>query len=1075
MGGERHSSKGVGGFLQLFDWNSKSRKKLFSNKSDFPDQSKRGKRSDRNLPVTRYDHEDEDESRAGSSVKGSSEYSCASSVVDDDGYGGVRGPSVVARLMGLDSMPASNCSEPSSTPFFRAQSLRGSLYQRENIEIERDSQMYFSGDLTTVGQSRSTFDSKPRKMTGRPIEKFQSEVLPPRSAKSIPITQHKLLSPIKSSGMFYTGDAAHIMEAAAKIIESGSQAILKSKMPLIGSSSLPLKVRDLKEKARATQEKPEAGSSFASFRMREKERIDAVQEKESSGYSSTSFRIRDRVDSLPEKTSNGCSSVAIRMKDKERAEAIQEKTGAGYASSSFRIRNKERVDAPDERLEIRCNSGSFRAGDKERPVAPPSSSRPASASEKPVESNAARYLRGQSMNKSLNWSGDTMPFGATSDAEVSYNSNKGKSVSLAIQAKVNVQKREGSRLNSSRSLAVQKEQTEVKGNASTLKNMHKRSSMQNASGVLRQNNQRQNSTTEKDMPSKLSISNSRGKKSITVDSSSTKEKTSSKLGGSSKTRKINVEAKNNESDLLNSVKNVPRKKRNIDSGRQFEGNHIADSGLNKSQKSEANMDRNAWIEDSRKKGMDVVSFTFTSPMSRPASGFNSPSQMAQRTDGLFPNNWGKKLLLDSQCNISSAHGVNVVGSDALSHLLEQKLRELTSGIGLSSHDKMKSGSAANFETNILSQDAGSATSRLNEHAYLYTNRIGNRFDAGFQIDPLLGLSSHDKMKSGSAANFETNILSQDAGSATSRLNEHAYLYTNRIGNRFDAGFQIDPLLSRNEQKPQGADEMDACSSNHAEAKNLHDCHLPSPVSILEGSFSTESCNSSRTADSGTEDSKPCSSVQACEVIGVGSTKKFNLMEADLDLSDSASSISPGIFTGKTGTTVIAANTSQPVHKWELNYVKHILSNLNVHFDNFSVGLTPVMLNPQLFDQLENSRGWSASNSHSSKLERKLYFDCVGESLELRCRRYVGGGCEAWSKGISVVKMKERLVEEVYKEISGLRGLADCMVDELVDKDMSSQHGKWLKFEAEESSLGVEIEGQIFGSLVDELVADILLR
>ncbi|CAM8989757.1 unnamed protein product [Rhodiola kirilowii] len=1018
MGGERHSSKGVGGFLQLFDWNSKSRKKLFSNKSDFPDQSKRGKRSDRNLPVTRYDHEDEDESRAGSSVKGSSEYSCTSSVVDDDGYGGVRGPSVVARLMGLDSMPASNCSEPSSTPFFRAQSLRGSLYQRENIEIERDSQMYFSGDLTTVGQSRSTFDSKPRKMPGRPIEKFQSEVLPPRSAKSIPITQHKLLSPIKSSGMFYTGDAAHIMEAAAKIIESGSQAILKSKMPLIGSSSLPLKVRDLKEKARATQEKPEAGSSFASFRMREKERIDAVQEKESSGYSSTSFRIRDRVDSLPEKTSNGCSSVAFRMKDKERAEAIQEKTGAGYASSSFRIRNKERVDAPDERLEIRCNSGSFRAGDKERPVAPPSSSRPASASEKPVESNAARYLRGQSMNKSLNWSGDTMPFGATSDAEVSYNSNKGKSVSLAIQAKVNVQKREGSRLNSSRSLAVQKEQTEVKGNASTLKNMHKRSSMQNASGVLRQNNQRQNSTTEKDMPSKLSISNSRGKKSLTVDSSSMKEKTSSKLGGSSKTRKINVEAKNNESDLLNSVKNVPRKKRNIDSGRQFEGNHIADSGLNKSQKSEANMDRNAWIEDSRKKGMDVVSFTFTSPMSRPASGFNSPSQMAQRTDGLFPNNWGKKLLLDSQCNISSAHGVNVVGSDALSLLLEQKLRELTSGIGLSCHDKMKSGSAANFETNILSQDAGSATSRLNEHAYLYTNRIGNRFDAGFQIDP---------------------------------------------------------LLSRNEQKPQGADEMDACSSNHAEAKNLHDCHLPSPVSILEGSFSTESCNSSRTADSGTEDSKPCSSVQACEVIGVGSTKKFNLMEADLDLSDSASSISPGIFTGKTGTTVIAANTSQPVHKWELNYVKHILSNVDVQFDNFSVGITPVMLNPQLFDQLENSRGWSASNSHSSKLERKLYFDCVGESLELRCRRYVGGGCEAWSKGISMVKMKERLVEEVYKEISGLRGLADCMVDELVDKDMSSQHGKWLKFEAEESSLGVEIEGQIFGSLVDELVADILFR
>lgn len=40
MGAERHGSKRgggyVGGFLQLFDWNAKSRKKLFSSKSDSP-------------------------------------------------------------------------------------------------------------------------------------------------------------------------------------------------------------------------------------------------------------------------------------------------------------------------------------------------------------------------------------------------------------------------------------------------------------------------------------------------------------------------------------------------------------------------------------------------------------------------------------------------------------------------------------------------------------------------------------------------------------------------------------------------------------------------------------------------------------------------------------------------------------------------------------------------------------------------------------------------------------------------------------------------------------------------------
>lgn len=40
MGVERDGSKNgggyVGGFFQLFDWTAKSRKKLFSSKSDFP-------------------------------------------------------------------------------------------------------------------------------------------------------------------------------------------------------------------------------------------------------------------------------------------------------------------------------------------------------------------------------------------------------------------------------------------------------------------------------------------------------------------------------------------------------------------------------------------------------------------------------------------------------------------------------------------------------------------------------------------------------------------------------------------------------------------------------------------------------------------------------------------------------------------------------------------------------------------------------------------------------------------------------------------------------------------------------
>jgi hypothetical protein len=49
-----------------------------------------------------------------------------------------------------------------------------------------------------------------------------------------------------------------------------------------------------------------------------------------------------------------------------------------------------------------------------------------------------------------------------------------------------------------------------------------------------------------------------------------------------------------------------------------------------------------------------------------------------------------------------------------------------------------------------------------------------------------------------------------------------------------------------------------------------------------------------------------------------------------------------------------------------------------------------------------------------------------------------------------------------------------MVDELVDKDMSSQYGRWLDFEIDAFAFGVEVESQIFNSLVNEVVADILL-
>lgn len=191
------------------------------------------------------------------------------------------------------------------------------------------------------------------------------------------------------------------------------------------------------------------------------------------------------------------------------------------------------------------------------------------------------------------------------------------------------------------------------------------------------------------------------------------------------------------------------------------------------------------------------------------------------------------------------------------------------------------------------------------------------------------------------------------------------------------------------------------------------------------------------------------------------------MEPEVDLLDCASSTSCKEEDGKHLKNVGSGKSPN----WELEYVKDILCNIESRFMDFAMGRCQKIINPHLFDQLERI------NSHrydELKQRRKVIFDCAGECLELRCKQYVEGGYDTWSKGLLVVKNKERLAREVYREISGWSGMGNCMVDELVDKDMSSYYGRWLDFEVEAFELGIQMEKRLLNSLIDEVVADILL-
>lgn len=489
---------------------------------------------------------DEDELVGVSSIKGSSDYSCASSVTDDD-LSGSKAPGVVARLMGLDSMPVSTTSEPYCTPFRDTRSFR------ENYSLKRSPEYCTRDTLTNnphrienTGYMRRPIDLRAQKMPSSPIERFQMEALPSRSAKPLPMTYHKLLSPIKNPGFTSARNAAQIMEAAAKILEPRLQSV-----------------------------------------------------------------------------GNG----------------------------------REKV----------CSFGSGRVGSypKESVMASQRTSRLLQMSQVPVESGETRFARGNREEDIVIFRPSPDPYevnlGSTSGATNVKGNNKGKSVSLAIQAKVNVQKREGVNLSNRHTGVAQKEHDDSRlhqafrsqpgtGNSTTnqrtsIKQQKKQGS---SSSVLKQNNQKQNCTVNRSKcgTGKLSTSQ-QGRKGISCESSSSKHKSLSRLANGSKPRST-VEL---EKEASFSNKDFPQKKRLIE--RSTSNSDKQDQGVRQNVVIDEFSKWNKEMKDTT----DVVSFTFTSPLVKQA---------------------GKV-----QYQILGAEKLGLVGGpngDALSLLLEQKLRELTTRI-----------------------------------------------------------------------------------------------------------------------------------------------------------------------------------------------------------------------------------------------------------------------------------------------------------------------------------------------------------------------------------------------------------
>ncbi|KAK8960257.1 hypothetical protein KSP40_PGU020218 [Platanthera guangdongensis] len=749
MGPEKGGAKSRG-FLQLFDWNRKSRKKLFSVS---PESAKQEKRTDDSLPGTKLRLLDEDETIGISSMKGSSEYSCSSSVTDEEG-GGIRALGIVARLMGLNSMPASGFSEPFSTPRHNNIPLRDKQSHKIGTEFYINDQ-FNSSRVNT----RKPAEFRTQKMPSSPIERFQTETLPPRSAKSVSLSHHRLLSPIKTPGFIPPRNAAHIMEAAANIFEP----------------TLPVNSR------------AKASSPYGPLKIREP---------------------KNRI------------------------------TGSQRTSNVVELARRS------------------------------------------VETSDVRYLKGQSLNRSWNGSEDTSltfkPSPDMSDTHSLDGKGKGKSVSLAIQAKVNVQMREGMNIHNRNAPLVVLKDAEGKSNQpfkiqqSNQKYKQQKVSLSGGSSALRQNNQKQNCLSGKSkITPKQSVSNQQGRKIIYRDNPYGKKNTTKIVRGSRVVNSGDIpETCSTECEVFLS-KEYPQKKRLIDGDSISHKNSSLDNiqvvHHHKHVLPNVLIDEQLrWSEEKKNHGSDVVSFTFTSPLvkSTPMSPSsilveeNSDKRNIYKFDSQFRKNSFTAKKLPPQANIQ-------IPGDTLSILLEQKLRELTSG---------NEASCYSFESTS-------------------SNSCPVQLENEFNIDSMSTSSTgHNKQfVPKSCINQQPITFSSDMSTTDGHM----------------VGLH---------HKPQ---ELEAECSSITDARNEPNLLQPSPLSILDISFSSESFNSSAGCTEGSKIS--FNSSQSQNIISSRIHNKFSSFEMELDLSDSASSSSEATsFLSER--QQLHANTN----KQDLEYVREIL-------------------------------------------------------------------------------------------------------------------------------------------------------
>ncbi|CAD5166180.1 unnamed protein product [Musa acuminata subsp. malaccensis] len=614
------------------------------------------------------------------------------------------------------------------------------------------------------------------------------------------------------------------------------------------------------------------------------------------------------------------------------------------------------------------------------------------------------------------------PFPSAAEVDPSGAKGKGKLVSLATETKVNAQRRDGSSTKSGNTIMLKnKEECTLnkpsKSPSNDQKNnQHKRTSTVNGSHVLRQNNRKQNCASGKSkLPLPSSISEQQGIKILPGGASSENNKIVSKLPGNAKVGYMKKDLGTADLDkdkLPSGHKNFTRKKRLVEqrssSIRCRPSDDIPLGSQGKQVQHNVVMDGHPGLHDDNTRSVTDV-VSFTF-----TSPMKRPISGSQASNHEVKNQEKKNDYFsetrEADSRMSSHLKLHAVDGDSLGILIERKLRELSSGAKSPYCTLFRGGSGLAYAS-VLDD----STSALNVPSVA----------AAEQKTESLNLSFSDEL----SGSFDSDSLASD---------------------------QVECIS----HELQNVDRMEYQSSMMDDKKSNHQGQSAISCYSIEGWQSTHGRLKMGISSS---------SIQARDMVDQICMNRTSLMEPELGISDAASSS----VHGELVLEINACDHANPC-KQELEYVKDILTNTGFTFKN----LIPrpfdhsfEILDPILFDKLEETKTFAAYEGEEENLKtrRRMLFDSVNECLDLKCSHYFRAGYRSWARGVAVAK---GLAEELYKEISGWKSGGDWMVDELVDKDMSTRLGSWTTFEIEAFEAGVEFETEVLSCLLDEVVADL---